>query len=367
MWPSALRFCSGSPTLRVPRSAFRVPPNSPTLRTSHSALRVRPNSPTLRVPRSAFRVPLVRFVPLVVFLLPLSLHAKSDAPSYAAPVFDRFQGIIERMPFGKAPPPAPVAPVGIPAPQANQENQLGKQLAMVAVNHTPAGDTTVGFIDNSQKPPHNYYLGVGEDADGFTIVSANYEEETATISKDGISVTLQLGKGVVGLPSAMAAAPAPAAVAAPRLISATPVMTAAAVADPTERAILFPESKTADGLEVGKAIDPKRTLTDAKYRPMPDALVDINRLLRTGVKDDSYVARLQKRRDEMVRMQEAAQKKAELTAQEQAKQLSKEELAKKLRDINMSLLRQGMKPIDAIELTPEEDAQLVRDGVLPAQ
>ena len=341
----------------APHSRFAVP----TLLVPRSAFRVRPNSPTLRVPRSAFRVPLVLFVPLVVFLLPPSLHAKSDAPSYAAPVFDRFQGIIERMPFGKAPPPAPVAPAGLPAPQANQENQLAKQLAMVAVNHTPAGETTVGFIDNAQKPPHNYYLGVGEDADGFTIVAANYEDETATISKDGVEVTLQLGKGVVSgggpaLPGVIAAPPSmpiaslPSMPTVPRLDPATRAAARAAViaaaarqettdalTNHTERAALFPGSiESPDGAGTN----------------------------RTAA---SYVERVKLRHDELVKYVQAEQQRADLRAKAEAQKISEAELTRSMRLINIDLIRQGINPVANVTLTSEEDAQLVKEGVLPAQ
>ncbi len=80
---------------------------------------------------------------------------------------------------------------------------------MCAVNRTPSGNTAVGFIDNDAKPPRNIYLNVGESADGYRIVAADYDEETATIEKDGVTVTLKLGKGLVTTPVAAAGSPLP--------------------------------------------------------------------------------------------------------------------------------------------------------------
>ena len=49
-----------------------------------------------------------------------------------------------------------------------------------------------------------------------------------------------------------------------------------------------------------------------------------------------------------------------------AAQTSKEEAAKRERAINLELISRGQAPISPIELTPEEDAELVRKGALAA-
>ena len=72
---------------------------------------------------------------------------------------------------------------------------MAKRLTMCAVNRTPSGNVAVGFIDNEAKPPRNIYLNVCESADGYRIVSADYDAETATIEKEGLTITLKLGKG----------------------------------------------------------------------------------------------------------------------------------------------------------------------------
>ncbi|MFC1497779.1 hypothetical protein ACFLS1_04790 [Verrucomicrobiota bacterium] len=51
----------------------------------------------------------------------------------------------------------------------------------------------------------------------------------------------------------------------------------------------------------------------------------------------------------------------------QQPKLKGEELDKQLRKYNMDLIRKGNAPVLPIQLTPEEDAQLVKEGFLPPQ
>ena len=90
-------------------------------------------------------------------------------------------------------------------------------------------------------------------------------------------------------------------------------------------------------------------------------------MMKTGVQDDSYMAKLKKRRDDILKAREDAQVKADLSAQQQANQLTQDQVTQKLREYNINLIRQGKDPTDPITLTPEEDAQLVKEGVLPVQ
>ncbi len=124
----------------------------------------------------------------------------------AAADFAPYQVILDREIFGR-PPPAPVAPPAAASAPDRAVELLAKKITMCAVNRTPSGNTAIGFIDNDAKPPRNIYLNVGESSDGYRIVAADYDEETATIEKDGVTVTLKLGKGLVTAP--VAAAPPP--------------------------------------------------------------------------------------------------------------------------------------------------------------
>ena len=143
--------------------------------------------------------------------------------SYAPPPFGHYQPILDRMPFGSLPTNFGQVPVDPAAAQTAaqlqaEQQKLAKQINMSAVNITPEGKTAIGFTDLSAKPPVNYYLLVGTSADGWQVISADYDDEVATLEKDGVSITLQLGKGLVDpstLPAKQPAVPAaPAGVAA---------------------------------------------------------------------------------------------------------------------------------------------------------
>jgi len=64
-------------------------------------------------------------------------------------------------------------------------------------------------------PPANYYLRVGESANGWTGKHADFDDELATLEKDGVAITLKLGEGLVDAPAAgTTPAPPPALAAA---------------------------------------------------------------------------------------------------------------------------------------------------------
>jgi len=132
-----------------------------------------------------------------VALCVATCYAKPDTDAYAKPDFGTYQPILDRMPFGAIPEtPVATGPVVDPADQRKKE-LLARQVHMSAVNIMPDGRTAIGFTDISAKPPVNHYLHVGESSDGWAVVDADYDEETATIKKDGVEIALKLGKGLI--------------------------------------------------------------------------------------------------------------------------------------------------------------------------
>ncbi len=270
--------------------------------------------------------------------------AKSDQARAGGtvPDFATYQPIIDRKPFG-VPPPAAVAAVAAvdntAAVAAKQEQDLAKRIGMCAVNIQPGGATAVGFIDNGQKPPRNYYLTVGESADGFTVKAGNYKEETATLEKDGVTITLKLGQGLVS------AGGKPVAANAPRT-AGQPVAAAIAQA-PTAVAARPPVSSLPPSV---------RTLTGRPVPPPP----------KEG-EEESYADRLRRRREELLRERMESYLTIKSQAEKDAEAKSAEAIAAEanrvLRAKNLELIRQG-QPALPIQLTPDEDAQLVNEGVL---
>ncbi len=121
---------------------------------------------------------------------------------YAPPAFDHYQSILDRMPFGDLPAgfgaeAGKVVETKSEAQARVEQERLAKQVNMSAVNITPAGKTAIGFTDLSAKPPVNYYLLVGAESGGWKVLAADYDNGTATIEKEEVSITLKLGAGMV--------------------------------------------------------------------------------------------------------------------------------------------------------------------------
>ena len=251
------------------------------------------------------------------------------------PPFSHYAVILDRKPFGDLSKPASAEAVPQPdqaaIEQAKEEQALARQVDMVAVNRTPRGKIAVGFIDKGSKPPRNFYLNVGESAGGFTVVEADFTEETATIEKDGVSIQLKLGKGLVPkkdseegtTPSAAASTPAP------------PVN------------------------------PPSPPVSRGPIRP---GLVRRGPISAGGITNAPGSYREALRRRQANRAAQASQNAEEIAKLRQeiadAAQSSKEEAAKRERAINLELISRGQEPLSPIVLTPEEDAELVRKGAL---
>lgn len=261
--------------------------------------------------------------------LPTDPAAGLHVAAAGQPPFSDYQPIIDRKPFGelkKVSPRQSKEEEAAEAQQAQQEQALARQIDMVAVNITPRGSIAVGFIDKTERPPRNYYVKVGETAGGYTVVDADFETEIATIEKDGVSITLKLGQGLVKNPDAGA----------------------------TDKAA----RPAADMAPAPQAV-PYHALRIARTPRAPHA--PTNSPLRA-----SCLLRLRAKREERNRANSA-----ELTQlREEIGKLaqSSEEAAKKReRAINLELISRGQQPLSEIQLTPEEDAELVRKGVLTEQ
>ncbi len=258
--------------------------------------------------------------------------ALADEAAGILPPFSHYAVILERKPFGDMAKPEAAA---VPEPdqaaieQAKEEQALARQIDMVAVNRTPRGKVAVGFIDKNAKPPRNYYLNVGESSGGFTVVEADFTEETATIEKEGVSIALKLGKGMIPKKDATGEEKAPEA----------PVSPVPPPPPATSRPAVRP------GIVRRNAVG------------VPGA---------TNAVAGSYLARLRSRQaNRAAQASHNAEEIAKLREEiAQAAQTSKEEAAKRERAINLELISRGQEPLSPIELTPEEDAELVRKGVL---
>ncbi len=289
-----------------------------------------------------------------------ALPETPTAPFTYGTAFAPYQIIIDREIFGRPPPvrqnPTPAA-AATPDPTQMQAEALAKKITLCAVNRTPSGNTAVGFIDNDAKPPRNIYLNVGDDADGYRIIAADYDAETATIEKDGVTITLKLGKGLIG---AGAASGAPAVATADRGRSMR--WSSRSAAGGTTSASTLPAGVIRRPAMTGMPPDP---ITAARQREeRAQRMMDFRTLREEGGDVHSYMTKLHERRAQEREEQAAAEDAARQKIQELARQMTEEELRKQEREINLSLIEGGARPISEIELTPEEEANLVEKGVL---
>ena len=232
-----------------------------------------------------------------------SLTQADDSP-YRLPPFEHYQPILDRMPFGAmpaiAPPVSPeqAAAAVTEAEAAAEQQALAKQVTVSAVNITPKGHTTVGFTDRSVNPPSNYYLRVGESADGWTVKDADFDDEIATLEKDGVAITLKLGEGLVETPVASSQPAAPAAGAPSATVAAAPATAAPA---------------------------PAPTATAARH---PPGLLSASRrqLLTANASEPSFADRLRERTVQKTQ----AQKETEARMREQFERLARETAAREI-------------------------------------
>ena len=118
--------------------------------------------------------------------------------------FERYESIIERMPFGQ--PPDGFDPTRNPddvpknegkdAEELSAEQQeLQKQVQFSVINVEEDGDVLVGFTDKSDAgAPRHYYLRVGEERGGWLVKEADPAEKSMVIEKDGIEIAMKLGE-----------------------------------------------------------------------------------------------------------------------------------------------------------------------------
>ena len=121
---------------------------------------------------------------VIVFLWMLAtLPGLADAPD-----FSKYQVILDRKPFGVAPPPEVVAPVFQP------ENSFAKSLRMCALLEDDNG-LRIGLIDQSNNK--NFFVSVGQTEEGIELVSASYDGEEAVIRKGAEMAVIKLQSGEI--------------------------------------------------------------------------------------------------------------------------------------------------------------------------
>ncbi|MEI6646714.1 MAG: hypothetical protein WCP12_11835 [bacterium] len=122
--------------------------------------------------------------------------------------------ILEKMPFGTPPDPTVLNAAATTMDEAKmkvEQQKLAETFSWTAINITPDGKTAIGFTDLSAKPPANYYMTVGESANNWTVLEADYTSETATIEKgddaNKVRISLKFGNKSPIAPTTPGASP----------------------------------------------------------------------------------------------------------------------------------------------------------------
>lgn len=113
---------------------------------------------------------------------------------------ERYQSIIDRQMFGKPPPgfdpsrPPNEVSKSEQRELTQEQEKLQSAVHFSVIRISPEGKTQVGFTDNTDpKAPKHYVLAVGEEQDGWMVKEADAAEETMTIAKGDIEVSLKIG------------------------------------------------------------------------------------------------------------------------------------------------------------------------------
>lgn len=302
---------------------------------------------------------LYRFAAVASLLLTAEI-AWCAAGGYTPAPFSDYQPILDRMPFGALPAnfnPAAAEQTQTDAQVEAQQQQLAKQVSMSCVNITPDGSTAVGFTDLSEKPPQNYYLRVGSDSRGWNVLAADYDGEWAQLEKDGVTITLKLGQGLIDGPQS------------PSASTVNPIAVATVATQPVG---VQPKVDTMDSQPKFGVIHrpsysggpPSPGIPTMKILEMQQRSEELAKLRETGGDVKSYMQRLRERKAQEEADKSAVENAARQQLMDLAQKITQDELKRREREINLNLLQQGARPVSDIELTPEEEAALVERGVL---
>ena len=230
------------------------------------------------------------------------------------PPREHYQPIVDAKPFGDVAKQVSAEEAAKAAEEQKQKEEIAQKFRMVGITDYPDGTRKIAFLDETQGIA-SYLLGIGESENGFTLVEADYDAEWATLTKDGLTFTLGLGKGLIEKP------------------------------DPEEEAA------------------PLAPLAPAARRVLPQASAQ-SATAKPAAKSGSFSARLRRREAAKVKAEaERREAIAKDLAAENAKIIQAQSQAQTERRLQIERIKRGLPPTKPITLTPAEDAELEAAGV----
>lgn len=234
-------------------------------------------------------------------LIPLSLFAGLASK-------EAYEPIIAAKPFGDMAAMADASAGG--AEQQKQREELAQKFRMCGITDLPDGSRKIAFLDETSGVPTSYLLAEGETQNGFTLLSADYTREIATLRKEGLLLTLGLGKGLIDPPP-----------------------------EEEEKAEAVAEAVALDAVAAPANANANLGNANANHATTFRSRLIQRRIAQANVKDSEKV-QLQNR----VAAAEAEKIKA-------------------LRRVQIERIKQGLAPTVPITLSAEEDAELEAAGV----
>lgn len=107
------------------------------------------------------------------------------APWAQPPGFERYQVILDRKPFGEAPPVPEVPP-----PPPSPSESFARTLRLSALLEVEDGGLRAGIVD--QQTQKSFFLGEGEVVEGIELVSVDYDNEEVVLRRGSEMAVLKL-------------------------------------------------------------------------------------------------------------------------------------------------------------------------------
>lgn len=123
----------------------------------------------------------------LLMILAAASAARADVPAEVS--FERYQGIVDRKPFGSLPAAEQVVTA---VPQAES---FAKRLRLSTIIEVNDGSMKIGFIDTGTGK--NYMMQPGESLDGIEVVSGSWTDEEAILRQGDEMALIKLASGTV--------------------------------------------------------------------------------------------------------------------------------------------------------------------------
>jgi hypothetical protein len=275
-----------------------------------------------------------------------------------------YRMILDRKPFGSETPPTPAAGGAAASALVEPYVKFLKISAFVRDDFSPI--IRVGLVET--RTNQSYLLAEGESADGILLIRAEFDRERVLLSKENLVYWLAMdGTYILEAEEARQASPEPSEVApveteASPKGGATPVPKSSPPKTtrvrPSTAEPPVPVAASGAGASTGPT-SPRRTLTERRR------MIDEIRKRRAELAQNQ--SPLAEEKDGEAGSTGSAVPSAQSPTPapgEIPPLLEGSEMERQLQEYQMQAIREGRAPLP-IPLTPEIDAQLVNEGVLP--